>query len=283
MPDDYFIKLKGEIAYFIDREIIRKESEEIKYVMSPRGHYWRPLVTLATSDAFGVESRIAMPYAVAVECAHRAALIFDDLPCMDNSSIRHGQPTCHIKFGEANAILCANEISTGMIHNMIYNGPAVEKNSLINHELYNDIPSAMVLGQKMDLYETQCVDLEKLLEMYKLKTGKLFSGAAVIGGILGDASQIQLSHLRQIGINAGIAYQLKDDLYDAGYLKEKQNKPKRQDIHKKTPIDLVGAQAVVGLVDSYKSRIKEDLEKLERPTRNFPHLEELIEEMLEVD
>lgn len=298
--NDYFDRLREKIADYIDKEVIDKEEqyikrklkerktkrvyESIKYVMSPRGHYWRPLMTLTTAESYRVSNHVAMPYATAIECAHRATLVLDDLPCMDSSQMRHGQESCHIRFNEAIAILAAYELSVEKTHTLIKKGSA---NSDIKEKIRNELfPLAqpMVYGQEIDLYGTHNADLDKLLEMYELKTGRLFAGAAVIGGILGNATKNQITHLKWLGISAGIAYQLIDDLHDIGYLKENHGKPRHQDVRKTTPIDLIGTDGVVKLVETHKKKINRYIKTIEKSTRkDFSRLEEMVNEMLRIE
>ena len=82
------------------------------YALSAGGKRVRPFLTLKTCTLFGGREEDAVPLALALEMVHTYSLIHDDLPCMDNDDLRRGKPTCHIKFGEANALLAGDGLLT---------------------------------------------------------------------------------------------------------------------------------------------------------------------------
>ena len=278
----YLANLADERKRFFRKEIgekVRKNDKKlvnaINYVLLPKGHFWRPLMVLTTARGYGIEPSIAMPYAVSVEIGHRVTTLLDDLPSMDNSPMRRGMSSCHVKYGIAKAELCSFLLNN-LVYPLVINGNAsYKKNKAIVNELGLRTTFLLAFGQEKDLDEKN-PDLDELIKIYSLKTGSLFSSSAVIGGILGDASPTQLKYLRNFGTYAGIAFQIKDDLHD---------KLSGQDTQK-TIIDIVGIRGGKNKVNEYKSKALHQLDKVKksrRKTTNFSRLEELIEEMLRID
>ena len=94
----------------LDSDCPEHLAEAIRYCLLAPGKRIRPLLTLAAAEACGCEVAAAIPVACAVEMIHNYSLIHDDLPAMDDDELRRGRPTCHIKFGEATAILAGDAL-----------------------------------------------------------------------------------------------------------------------------------------------------------------------------
>lgn len=159
-----------------------------------------------------------LPTACAIELIHAYSLVHDDLPSMDDSDMRRGQPSCHKKFGEAQAILAGD----GLL-NLAYEVLLQNAKSTFALQAAKVLSQAagrigMVGGQYEDICWSNTADLqidaEQLLAMQARKTGALIRSAVECGGLLANASDEQYQQLRNYGENLGAAFQLRDDVLD---------------------------------------------------------------------
>ena len=146
--EQYFHSLKKHNSILYDA---------MKYSVLNGGKRLRPILCIATANCFNTNLAKVMPPALAIEFFHCSTLIHDDLPCMDNDFIRRGQPTCHIKFGEANAILAGDAL---IIESFKILG---EYENEILTEFSNSVGAeGVIAGQVSDLYaEEQAPSKEK--------------------------------------------------------------------------------------------------------------------------
>ncbi len=195
--------------------------EAMRYSITAGGKRLRPILVFTGHTFFDFDSIIdPAPAAVAVECLHTYSLIHDDLPCMDNSNFRRGNPTCHIKFDEATAVLAGDALLTysfQLISGAYKNNPSIC--CAISSELSTIAGSQKLIGgQVEDLMSTQDnsinVSEDDLYFINLNKTASLISSSLVIGALLADASKTQIDIIRDIGINFGLAFQLIDDILD---------------------------------------------------------------------
>ena len=151
----------------------------MKYGIISGGKKIRSTIIFDAGKIFNLKDKNLINICAAVECIHSYSLIHDDLPCMDNDSIRRGKPSVHIKFGEASAVLAGNSLLT-LAFEII-----ADKNYLVNSNLKNKIIKSLAFcsghtgiagGQELDLkFENKKKNLKQILDMQKKKTGKLFS------------------------------------------------------------------------------------------------------------
>lgn len=183
------------------------------------GKRLRGILTLEFAKMFGCDISEAMPYAAAVECIQAYSLIHDDLPCMDNDDMRRGKPSCHIAFGEANALLAGDALLThafslisGSDSAKIHPERAVKAISVLSEYAgYR----GMVGGQVLDLEAAEkVVDGKTLSLIHKLKTGALIRASVLIGCAAAGAD-VELSNLSEkYAENFGLAFQIIDDILD---------------------------------------------------------------------
>ncbi len=155
--------------------------------------------------------------ATAIEMMHCYSLIHDDLPAMDNDNLRRGKPSCHIAFGEANAILAGDAL-----HSFSYELLSTAGNCSLEIRLglIQQLSKAagingMVGGQAIDLSVIgKSIEHHELQHMHQLKTGALISSSVLMGGICAEASELQLKALKNYGESIGLAFQIKDDILD---------------------------------------------------------------------
>lgn len=180
------------------------------------GSRLRPLLLLQTVEALGGKiNENAERLAVALELVHSYSLVHDDLPCMDNDEYRRGKLTTHAKFGETKAVLCGDAL-LNCAAEVLFGGDFSQKCYAECCKTLFDASSStggMIAGQVMDLFPSEQT-AEYFSKTDALKTGKLFSVATKIGGILAGESVQNVELLERMGMQLGVTYQLYDDLCD---------------------------------------------------------------------
>lgn len=178
----------------------------------------RPILCLAAAEAVGAPFRAALAPAVAVELLHTYTLIHDDLPCMDDDDLRRGKPTCHVAFGEANALLAGDALQAlafEVLASTRLSSPY--STGQLVHEFARAAGSlGVVAGQAEDLAAApETVTAADVHFIHLRKTAELFRAAMRLGAMAGTASREQLTALTYFAVNVGLAFQLTDDLLDA--------------------------------------------------------------------
>jgi geranylgeranyl diphosphate synthase type II len=190
--------------------------EAMRYSVLVGGKRLRPILCLAAAEAVGGSPDAAIQPAIAVEVLHTYTLIHDDLPSMDDDDERRGQPTSHIKFGEANAILAGDALQALAFH--IVAGEIAPTGYPAN-QLVKELTAAsmsVVGGQFADLTcAGSAVDAEMVDFVHRHKTADLFIAAIRMGAITGGATPEQLEALTRYATALGLAFQIVDDILDA--------------------------------------------------------------------
>jgi farnesyl diphosphate synthase len=192
--------------------------EAMRYAAIGGGKRIRPLLLSATAQMYGVSRDSAVRAGVAVEAIHVYSLIHDDLPCMDDDTLRHGKPTLHLAFDEATAVLAGDALHAFAFE--VLADPAVSADPFVRVELLRVLGEAsglhgMAGGQMMDLVaETSHFDLPTITRLQQLKTGALLAASVEMGAILGRTAQEGRSNLRGYARDIGLAFQIADDLID---------------------------------------------------------------------
>lgn len=198
-------------------EAQRRLIEAMAYSLMAGGKRLRPLLALAGAEAVGGRAEDALPLAVAVELVHTYSLIHDDLPAMDDDSLRRGQPTCHLAFGEATAVLAGDGLLTLAFEILARPGREHPERALRAVAILaaGAGPGGMVSGQMIDInFEGQTPDVEALETMAGLKTAALIKAALTGGAALAGGEPKRLDRLGRIAEAAGLAFQIQDDLLD---------------------------------------------------------------------
>ncbi|AAZ68602.1 polyprenyl synthetase family protein [Ehrlichia canis] len=195
----------------------------IRYSIFSPGKHIRPFLVNAVAQMFDVNVDRTLPVSAAVEIIHVYSLIHDDLPGMDNEEIRRGQASSHKKFNEAVAILTGDALLTLAFEIL----STINESPLIRCRIIKTLAHAigyqgMIQGQILDT-ETIAKDINEIQNIHVLKTAQFFSAICELGGILGNASNIQLNALANYGLNLGHAFQIKDDIADEDQDKSKNN------------------------------------------------------------
>jgi geranylgeranyl pyrophosphate synthase len=187
------------------------------------------MLTLAAAEAVGVANGgeaaaarvLALPAACALELIHTYSLVHDDLPAMDDDTLRRGRPTSHVVFGEGQAILAGDALLTEAFALLARepDGTALAERKLRAIALIADAAGAcgMVGGQMLDLEAAGAVasfDGDGLRAMHARKTGALIRAAAAAGAVMGGATAPQLAAIERFASELGLAFQIVDDILD---------------------------------------------------------------------
>ena len=204
-------------------------ADAMRYSVTAGGKRLRPILCLASAEAVGGDRRLAMPAACALEFIHTYSLIHDDLPAMDNDTLRRGQPTLHVVAGEGMAILAGDGLLTEAFA-LMAREPQGTGADLIERKLRivaivaaGAGAAGMVGGQAIDL---ACVtrdrngalpaplDADGLRAMHARKTGALIRAAATAGAVMGGGNDPQIEAIDRAASEFGLAFQIVDDILD---------------------------------------------------------------------
>jgi geranylgeranyl diphosphate synthase type II len=200
--------------------------EAMRYAVLGGGKRIRPIVAIAAAEAVGASIGAILPHLCALELIHTYSLVHDDLPALDNDELRRGRKTTHVVFGEAMAILTGDALLTEafswLAKPIAGVGPERQLRAIAEVAMAVD-STGMIGGQVADIiaersHEAESKDHDALLRelefIHRNKTGKLFTASVVLGGLLGGASEEQLTALRKYADALGLAFQIVDDLLD---------------------------------------------------------------------
>jgi len=195
--------------------------ESIRYSALSGGKRLRPILMIASNEAFGGKEQMVLPIACAVEMIHTYSLIHDDLPCMDDDSLRRGIATNHNVYGEAVAVLAGDALLTDAFNIMVREGLSSGLRPRILTEIIGDISHAagskgMIKGQSIDLTleGTKDVSVGQVEKMHSLKTGALIEVSVTVGAKIGGANDKQIKKLVTYAKALGLAFQIVDDILD---------------------------------------------------------------------
>lgn len=236
------------LKFFIDENIQSIESELVSlveniqapahlkesmlYSLKAGGKRVRPLYVLAVAKSYGIDLKEALTVGAAVEMIHTYSLIHDDLPCMDDDSLRRGKPTNHVVYGEALATLAGDALNTlafGVISR-------IDVDPAIRIELINMLSVAagaegMVGGQILDIEgEKRNLAIEELENVHVNKTGALLRYSIEAGAVLAGATDEERAALVDYGHHIGLAFQIQDDILDITATSEQLGKTAGKDI-----------------------------------------------------
>jgi geranylgeranyl diphosphate synthase type II len=205
-------------------------SDALRYCVFAGGKRLRPMLALAAADAVSRSpeaQKLALPAACAVELIHTYSLIHDDLPSMDNDTLRRGRPTLHLVFGEGIAILAGDALQAEafvlLAREPVTDDPAIARRKLRVLQAIAAAAGAtgMVGGQAIDLQaagqapgDRLLLDKDGLQAMHQRKTGALIRASAVSGAVLGGASDGVVDAVDRWAAQIGLAFQIVDDILD---------------------------------------------------------------------
>jgi len=219
--------------------------QAMRHSLLAGGKRVRPLLTMLAAASFGADEESALDPACAIEMVHTASLIFDDMPCMDDATLRRGRPANHRLFGEDTAILAA----TALLNRAF--GVIAECDRLeasVRTDLVRTISDAIgsngiIAGQYSDLRSDAGGDPEipHLLQMYGQKTGALFVASVEAGARIARVDDSWIEAVRQFAAHLGLAFQIFDDLLDRLGTEKDAGKDIGQDRNKSTLVSHMGS------------------------------------------
>ena len=244
----------------------------MKYGSLSRGKKIRSTIILNISKIFNLQKKHVMNICGAVECIHSYSLIHDDLPCMDNDKFRRGKPATHIQYGESTAILAGNSLLTlafEMIAENKYKIKLAHKLLLIKKLTECAGHSGIAGGQFLDLnYERKKINISKVINMQKKKTGKLFEFCCLAPAIIASKGSKIQNDMIFIGQEIGLLFQLVDDLLDLKGTKKDTGKTVNKDRKKgkSTLINVLGYNKTLEFAFNRKRLIINRLKKYGKKT-----------------
>lgn len=194
--------------------------EAMRYATFNGGKRIRPVLAFAAAEALGGKMEDAVDAACALEMVHSYSLVHDDLPAMDNDDLRRGQPTCHIAFDEATAILAGDSLQC-LAFEVLANSPLEAMTHVVKIQMVQCLSQAsgtagMAGGQALDLEgEGKQLALSDLEKIHRHKTGKLIRASVLMGAMVApDVSLAQKQALDEYADAIGLAFQVWDDVLD---------------------------------------------------------------------
>lgn len=295
----YLDKVEQNLQNFLPPEVCNNSSlnllhKAMRYSVLNGGKRIRALLVYATAELYKnnvSENQFCLldRISAALEIIHAYSLIHDDLPCMDNDTLRRGKPTCHVAFGEANALLVGDALQSLAFeilsenfdknHNNIDNEILIKQSKLVNILAKSSGSLGMAGGQAIDLNAVGInLSETELKQMHELKTGKLILAPILMAAVAINFSESDTILLTSFGKKIGLLFQIVDDILDCiadpkllgkSVGKDEQN-------HKPTYVSLKGlenAKNEANLI--YKSAIS-DLEKFGENAKILQSLTQLI-------
>jgi geranylgeranyl diphosphate synthase type II len=259
-----------------------KVHHAIRWSVFAGGKRFRPALVLATGMALGATTRTLIKTACAFEMIHTYSLIHDDLPSMDDDDLRRGRPTCHVRFGEATAILAGDALQT-----LAFRTIAEDENLDVNTRIVliaelaraSGTPDGMVAGQALDMEaEARQVNTAELEAIHRHKTGALIVAAARCGAIIGHATGAELEAITAYGSHLGLLFQITDDLLDVTASAEDLGKTPGKDAESRKAT----YPGLYGIEDAREAAVKahraacEALDRIDRPTEVLRSIADFI-------
>lgn len=235
-----------------------KVHEAMGYAAMGSGKRLRPALCLCVAEIFGEADQRVLDLGCAVEMVHACSLILDDLPMMDDASLRRGRVTTHLVYGEDVAVLASYGLLNQAYAIVAERAMHLKLDRYTPEDLVHLLTEAvgsrgLVGGQALDLESAEMpvesLDLERLEFIHSHKTGALFTAAAELGAMAVDARRAHLSGITRYAKNLGLAFQIADDLLDVSAGVEETGKDGGQDDDKLTFVKLLGvdgAEALLG-------------------------------------
>ncbi len=257
----------------------QKLPQAMRHALLLGGKRVRPFLVYAVGSMLGNDLKYLDTPASAIECIHAYSLVHDDLPAMDDDELRRGQPTCHIKFDEATAILAGDALQT-LAFSIIADGELSQAGNGQRVAMISELAKAsgaqgMCIGQALDLdAEGEQVSLDALETIHRHKTGALIECAVRLGALACGEKGLQvLPALNQYASKLGLAFQVQDDILDVICDTETLGKPQGSDIalQKSTYPSLLGLERAQQKADTL-------LQQALHALATIPHNTQLLED-----
>jgi len=245
------------------------------------GKRFRPMLLLKVVESYNPLMLESAYYpALALEVLHTYSLIHDDLPAMDNASLRRGHPTLHKTYDEVTAILVGDGLNTyafeliaiSPLHNDV-------KVALIKELSQNGGLNGMVLGQAIDCYfENKPLSLEEVKFLHIHKTAKLIAASLKMGAIIVNLDKNLQKKLYNFGIDLGLLFQIQDDILDETKTSLEAGKDTHNDGDKNSFVNLIGLEESIKEADKLAEKLETELESFDEKLKQ--NLKPLIKKYL---
>jgi geranylgeranyl diphosphate synthase type II len=222
--EQFIADVKRETDAALDRLIPASATEPtrlheaIRWSVFAGGKRFRPAIVFAAGLTFGADRNALATAAAAFEMIHTYSLIHDDLPAMDDDDLRRGKAACHVRFGEATAILagdCLQTLAFKAISSDEHLTAATRIRLISILAAASGTPNGMVAGQQKDLEaEGNGRTIEEIESIHAQKTGALITAAAAAGAIIAGANETDLASITNYGEKLGLLFQITDDILD---------------------------------------------------------------------
>ena len=255
------MRIEKVLAEKIDALADSKVKEAMRYSLIAPGKRVRPNLLYEVVKGYGLSESVADEFACAIEMIHTYSLIHDDLPAMDNDDLRRGRPTCHKQFDEATAILAGDGLLTyafDVASSSKADPSIVVKCIQVLAQCAGS--NGMVLGQDLDMNESNASDWDYVRKVHKYKTGCLLSAPLMMGALVAGKDDETVRQWHEIGISLGLAFQIQDDILDVELSSEefgKSNSDEKND--KKTSVTLLGLEQSKERMISEYEKVKQSI------------------------
>ena len=233
--------------------------DALNYMLEAPGKRFRPLLLLSIVKAVNpLLIPSSLQPAMAIELLHTYSLIHDDLPVMDNATIRRGRATLHIKYDELSAVLIGDALNTHAFY-LLATSPLSSdvKVRLCEILAYNGGIDGMVHGQILDCYfEKKPLDLEQLKQLHINKTAKLIAASLQMGAVIAGLERSMQERLYDFGIDLGLLFQIQDDIIDATLSSEEAGKTTSNDENKNSFVNLLGLPKAIEQANSLAKELE---------------------------
>ena len=272
---EYAVLTENTLQQYLPEETEDVVTEAMRYSLLAGGKRLRCALALEFCLALGGQKEDVLPFACALEMVHAYSLIHDDLPCMDDDDMRRGKPSCHIAFGEANALLAGDGLLTKAFEVMAQQSKVPpERTVLAVGVLAQAIGHhGMIGGQRMDLQnEGKEVGIEVIA---------LIIAAAQLGCIAAGADSKMTELAKKYAEQIGLAFQITDDILDCTSSAEVLGKPIGSDAenHKTTYVSVYGLEKAMSIAAEEIQKAKDALNQMGMQERS-PFLYDMADYIL---
>jgi len=254
----------------ISKSIHPTYEDALQNMLVAGGKRFRPALLLGVVNTYNpLLEEGAMHAAYAIELLHTYSLIHDDLPAMDNSPLRRGNPTLHVVYDEVTAILVGDALNTYAFE-VLSNAPFSDytRVQLIKELASNGGLNGMVLGQAMDCYfENKPLNIEEIKLLHTNKTAKLIAASLKMGAIIVGKEDLG-EKLYDFGIKLGLSFQIQDDILDVTQSSEEAGKLTNNDEEKNSFVTILGLEKALSEANILADALLEEMNGFDESLKN---------------
>lgn len=256
--------LAQKYEYFKDSQ--EPLADAVRYALSGAGKRIRPILAYLAAEFMGHNRSEVNDIALGVECIHNYSLVHDDLPCMDDDTMRHGKPATHVVYGYGMGVLAGDALLNVAFEFMLGSGNYNENyiKGVSQVAKYAGL-HGMIGGQCIDIKDTskRTKTLEEVIKLNELKTACLFKAALIGSATACGATAEEIDDLIAYANRLGLVFQIVDDILDFTASEEELGKNVMSDLksEKLTYIDIVGVEEAKKDIERYVSQAEEILSK----------------------